>query len=112
MRWREVIAQPYLRAMIAIGLCDATVASLAYLVVLPLLALTIHPLFLLGYLVDLPAIAIPVIAKGVQRGELARVLVSLPCFLLMRLVNAVFMLKAVWAEFVVGRPLLVYEKGH
>jgi hypothetical protein len=40
------------------------------------------------------------------------VLVSLPCFLLTRMVNAVLMLKGVWAEFVMGRPLLVYEKGH
>jgi hypothetical protein len=53
-----------------------------------------------------------VIAKGIQRGELGRVIVSLPCFFLLRIVNSVFMLKAVWAEFIVGRPLLVYEKGH
>jgi biofilm PGA synthesis N-glycosyltransferase PgaC len=109
---RQVIHQPYLRAMIAIGMWDATIASFAYLVLLPLLALFIHPLFLLGYFIDLPAIAVPVIAKGIERGELGRVLVSLPCFLLMRMVNALFMLKAVWAEFVIGRPLLVYEKGH
>jgi len=36
----------------------------------------------------------------------------LPCFILMRLVNALFMLKALWFEVVLSRPLLVYEKGH
>jgi len=77
-----------------------------------LLALLIHPLFLLGYIIDLPAVAVPVIAKGMQRGELGRVLGSLPCFILMRLVNAIFMLKALWFEVVLSRPLLVYEKGH
>ena len=110
--WRHVLHQPYLRSILAVGLWDATVASLAYLVLLPLLALMIHPLFLLGYLIDLPAVAVPVIVKGIQRGELGRVLLSLPCFLVMRLVNSIFMLRAVWLELVVGRSLLVYEKGH
>lgn len=110
--WRGVLHQPYLRSILAVGLWDATIASVAYLILLPLLAVLIHPLFLLGYLIDLPAVAIPVIAKGVERGELGRVLLSLPCFLVLRLVNSVFMLRAVWSEFVVGRSLLVYEKGH
>ena len=78
----------------------------------PLLTLTIHPFFLLGYVIDLPAIAVPVLIKGAERGELGRVIVSLPCFLVIRIVNAAFMLRAVWLEFVVGRPLLGYEKGH
>ena len=29
-----------------------------------------------------------------------------------RMVNAVFMLRAVWAELILRRPLLIYEKGH
>ena len=112
LHWRNVLHQPYLRTVLAVGLWDATVASLAYLLVLPLLAILVHPLFLLGYVVDLPAVAIPVVVKGIQRGELGRVLLSLPCFILMRLVNATFMLRALWSEFVLGRTLLVYEKGH
>jgi len=112
LHWRKVLPQPYLRSIIAVGMWDATVASLAYLALLPLLAIFIHPLFLLGYVIDLPAVAIPVLVKGIERGELGRVCLSLPCFLVLRIVNAIFMLKAVWAEFVIGRPLLVYEKGH
>lgn len=112
LHWREVLHLPYLRSVLAVGMWDATVASLAYLAVLPLLAIFVHPLFLLGYVIDLPAVAVPVIAKGIERGELGRVLLSLPCFLVMRLVNSVFMLRAIWSEFVLGRTLLVYEKGH
>ena len=109
---RHVLDQPYLRSILAVGLWDATMASLAYLLLLPLAAIFIHPLFLLGYVIDLPAVAVPVIVKGIQRGELGRVLLSLPCFVPIRLVNAVFMLRAVWSELVLGRSLLVYEKGH
>jgi poly-beta-1,6-N-acetyl-D-glucosamine synthase len=110
--WRHVLEQPYLRSILAVGLWDATIASLAYLLVLPLLAIFVHPLFLLGYVIDLPAVAVPVILKGIERGELGCVLLSLPCFLVMRLVNSVFMLRAIWSELVMGRTLLVYEKGH
>jgi len=97
---------------VAVGVWDATIASLAYLVLLPLLALFVSPFFLLGYVIDLPAVAVPVLAKGIARGEVGRVLASLPCFLAIRFVNSVFMLRAVWAELVLGQRLLVYEKGH
>ncbi len=60
----------------------------------------------------MPAVAVPVIAKGIERGELGRVLLSLPCFLAIRLVNSIFMLRAMWSELVLGRRFLVYEKGH
>jgi poly-beta-1,6-N-acetyl-D-glucosamine synthase len=112
LHWRHVIHQPYLSAFVLIGMWDAAVASSVSLVALPLLSLFIHPAFLLGFLLDLPAVAVPVIAKGWQRGELGRAVLSLPCFLAMRLVNAVFMIRAVWLECIVMRPLLVYEKGH
>ena len=112
LHWRHLLHLPYLRSMVAVGLWDAAVASVAYLALLPLLAITVHPLFLLGYIIDLPAVAIPVIVKGAERGELGRAVLSLPCFLLMRLVNSVFILRALWSEFVLGRSLLVYEKGH
>jgi hypothetical protein len=38
--------------------------------------------------------------------------VSFPSFFVLRIVNGFFMLAAVWREFVLGQPLLVYEKGH
>ena len=112
LHWRNVQHIPYLRTMVAVGIWDATIASVAYLFLLPVLAVVFHPLFLLGYLIDLPAVAVPALAAGVRRGETGRVLASLPCFFVLRFVNSVFMLKAVWAEAVMGQRLLVYEKGH
>jgi poly-beta-1,6-N-acetyl-D-glucosamine synthase len=112
LHWRHILHIPYLRAMVAVGIWDATIASAAYIVALPLLAILVHPLFLLGYLIDLPAVAIPTLAAGLRRREVGRVLASLPCFFVLRFVNALFMLKAVWGEVVLGQRLLVYEKGH
>ena len=112
LHWRDVLEQPYLRAALAVQLWDAGISSVAYFILLPLLALFVHPLFLLGYIIDLPAIAVPVLAAAARRGEVARALVSLPCFVVLRLVNAVFLLRAFWSELVVGRKLLIYEKGH
>ena len=112
LHWRHVLHQPYLSAMVLIGLWDAVIASCVSLVVLPLLAILLHPAFLLGFFLDLPAIAVPVLTKAWQRSEMGNALISLPCFLVMRFVNAVFMIRAVWLECVVMRPLLVYEKGH
>lgn len=112
LHWPEAIHQPYLRSAIAVAVWDALVASAAYLLLLPLLTLLVSPLCLLGYVIDLPLVAVPTIVQGTRRGELGRVLASLPCFVLMRFVNAVFMLKAAYSEFVLQRTLLVYEKGH
>lgn len=112
LHWRHVLHQPHLRFILAIGLWDATIASFAYLALFPFLALKFHPLFLLGYFVDLPAVAVPVLLKGWSRGETQRVATSLPCFFAIRFVNAAFMLRAIWSEVVLGKSLLVYEKGH
>jgi biofilm PGA synthesis N-glycosyltransferase PgaC len=112
LHWRELLGQPYLRTMVAVAMWDAVTASLLFLVVLPILAAVIHPMLLLGYLIDAPAVAVPVVLKGVQRRELGKVLASLPSFFVLRIVNGLFMLKAVWSEVVMGRRLQVYEKGH
>jgi hypothetical protein len=39
-------------------------------------------------------------------------MVSLPAFFVLRTVNAVFFLSAVWSELVMGRGFHRYEKGH
>lgn len=109
---RDLLDQPYLRSAVAVGLWDGVVASLLYLIVLPLLVLFVSPLLLLAYVIDWPAIAVPVLAAAAKRRELAKALVSLPCFFVLRLVNSLFLLRAAWAELVLGRPLTVYEKGH
>ena len=112
LHWRDVLQQPTLRSIVAVAMWDATVASVAYLFLLPALAVAVSPVFLLGYVIDLPAVFVPVLFQAAERREIGRAIASLPGFLVQRLLNGVFMLKALWAEFVVRRPLHAYEKGH
>jgi biofilm PGA synthesis N-glycosyltransferase PgaC len=109
---RDLLSLGYLRSTVAIATWDALVASLAYLVLIPLLAILVSPLFLLGYLVDAPVVMVPVLAQAIQRREVLRAIASLPGFFVLRTVNGWFMLRAFWSELIAGRPLLVYEKGH
>ncbi len=113
LHWRGLLTVPYLRSAVAVSFWDATVAAALYLVLLPILALVLAtPWVLLGYVIDAPAVLVPVVAGGVRRCELGRALASVPAFFVLRTVNALFFLKAVWAELVLGRSLRVYEKGH
>lgn len=112
VHWREILHVPFLRMMVAIGLWDATLASLAFLLVLPILAVTISPLFLLGYFIDLPAVMVPVMYQAWKRGEVLKALASLPGFFVMRFVNAYYTLNAVWRELIVKKRVHVFEKGH
>jgi len=113
LHWRELLDVPFLRSAVAVACWDAVVASVVYLVLLPVIALVFwNPYFLLGYVIDVPAIVVPVIAGALPRRELGRALVSVPSFFILRTVNALFFLKAVWAELVRGRRLVTYEKGH
>jgi biofilm PGA synthesis N-glycosyltransferase PgaC len=112
LHWRMVLNIPYLRSAVAVAMWDATFASLAYLILLPLLAVIFTPLFLLGYVLDAPAILVPVFVAAVRQKRIARAATSLPAFFILRIVNGLFLLEALWTEFIVRRPLLVYEKGH
>lgn len=102
----------YLRSTVAVAFWDALLASFAYLVLIPVLALAIDPLILLAYLVDAPVLMVPVLWQAVERREVGRALASLPGFFVLRVVNGAFMIRALWNELIAGRPLLVYEKGH
>jgi cellulose synthase/poly-beta-1,6-N-acetylglucosamine synthase-like glycosyltransferase len=112
LHWRGILQDRFLSTMVAVAIFDATVASIAYLICVPLFALLISPWFLMAYLVDIPVVAVPVLVKGASRGELQKSLASIPAFLVLRLVNGLFMLRALWSEIVLGRSLKVYEKGH
>ena len=112
LHWRGLLTVPYLRSAVAVAFWDATVAAALYLVLLPILAfLLASPWVLLGYVIDAPAVLVPVVAGAVRRGELRRALASVPAFFVLRTVNALFFLRAVCAELL-GRSLRVYEKGH
>ncbi len=109
---RSLLNLGFLRSIVAVAFWDALLASLAYLVLIPLLAIAIDPLVLLAYLIDAPVVMVPVLWQALERGEGRRALVSLPSFFVLRVVNGAFMLRALWDEIVSGRSLLVYEKGH
>ena len=113
LHWRGLLAVPYLRSAVAVAFWDATIAAALYLVLLPILALVLaRPWILIGYVIDAPAVLVPVLAGAARRGEIRRAIASLPAFFVLRTVNAVFFLRAVCAELLLGRSLLVYEKGH
>jgi biofilm PGA synthesis N-glycosyltransferase PgaC len=113
VHWRSVLHVPYLRSTVAVALWDAVMASFGYLVLVPLLALLfMNPLFVLAYVLDAPVVLIPVFMAAMGKRKLGEVLASLPAFFILRTVNSVFILEALWNELVVRRPLLVYEKGH
>ncbi len=112
LHWRPIVEQPYLRSMVAVGLWDASLAAVVYLLLLPLLALLVHPLFLLGYVIDAPVVAVPVLMGAARRGEIGRALLSLPGFFVVRLANAILLVEAAWSELLMRRPLAVFEKGH
>lgn len=113
LHWRSVLHVPYLRSAVAVALWDAVMASLGYLVLVPLLTiLFVNPFFLLAYVLDAPVVIIPVLLAAGGDRKIGEVLGSVPAFFVLRAVNSVFILEALWNELVVGRPLLVYEKGH
>ncbi|WP_139979401.1 glycosyltransferase family 2 protein [Nocardioides litoris] len=112
LHWRGVLRLPFLRTVVGVAMFDAVVASLVYLLVLPLLAVLVSPWVLLAYVVDVPAVLVPVLVAARRRREVGRALLSVPCFLVLRVVNGLYMLEALVTEVVLRRPLLVYEKGH
>lgn len=112
LHWRGVLGVPYLRSAVAVSLWDATLAAVIYLLLLPVLAIYFRsPWMLLGYVIDAPALMIPVLAVAIPRGETKRALASMPAFFVLRTVNAVFFLRAVFSELL-GRGFYTYEKGH
>jgi biofilm PGA synthesis N-glycosyltransferase PgaC len=113
LHWRGLLEVPFLRSAVAVACWDAIIASVVYLMLLPVLAVLFrNPYWLLGYVIDVPAIVIPVLAGALPRKEGCRALVSVPSFFVLRTLNAVFFLGAVWAEVVRGQKLKTYEKGH
>jgi cellulose synthase/poly-beta-1,6-N-acetylglucosamine synthase-like glycosyltransferase len=112
LHWRGILPHPFLRSMVAVACWDAVIGSLAFLVVLPLLIALLSPWFALGYVIDGPALLVPIVFTAMRRRELVRALVSFPCFYPLRLLNALIFVRAVLLELVFRRPLLVYEKGH
>ena len=113
LHWRGLLEVPFLRSAVAVALWDAAIASVAFLLVLPVLAVLLQNFWLLaGYVIDAPAILVPVVFGASRRGETRKALASLPAFFVLRTVNAIFFVRAIWTELVMKRSFLVYEKGH
>jgi cellulose synthase/poly-beta-1,6-N-acetylglucosamine synthase-like glycosyltransferase len=113
LHWRKNLHIPYLRHIVSVALWDAAVASIVYLLIIPLLAIAFRqPLFLLGYIIDLPAVVIPALFNTEGRKNFWRVLASVPAFFVLRTVNGYFIVNALWKELILRQPLKVYEKGH
>src|SRR5688572_2933195 len=88
---RELLTVPFLRHAVAVAFWDAVVAAVAYLFALPILAIAFgNPRLLLGYVIDVPAVALPVLVGAAKRGELRQALFSLPAFFVLRTVNDMF----------------------
>ncbi len=113
LHWQDLLEVPYLRSFVGVVVWDAVVASIAFLILVPLLAILLRlPILLIAYVMDMPIILIPAVMKGRELHETGRALASVPCFLVLRLVNCAFVLEAFVTEIVLGKSFRHYEKGH
>ena len=112
LHWKGILHVPFLRSIITVMCWDAAIASIFLLTVLPILAITISPVFLLGYIIDLPMVLVPTLTKAYNRGETWKALSSIPAFMLLRVVNSAIFLEALFKEIILQKPLKTYEKGH
>jgi biofilm PGA synthesis N-glycosyltransferase PgaC len=113
LHWSEILEIPYLRSFIAVSLWDAVIASFAYLILLPLLAIILsNPIILLVYIIDIPVVLVPVLFKARERKEIRKALASIPSFFVLRTFNALFILEALFSEILLNKKFQTYEKGH
>jgi len=109
---RRLLGVPMLSAFVMIASLDALLALL-YVAVTPFLVATRGWRYLAAvYLSDLLALAIPVLWMGGRLGLLRQALVSLPSVFVLRWINVYYFWRAALLEWVLGRPLQVFEKGH
>lgn len=109
---KGILRVPFLRSIVTVMCWDASIASIFYLTVIPILSVVVSPLFLLGYIIDLPMILVPTLVKAYSRGETWKALTSIPAFMVLRVVNSAIFLEALFKELILKQPLTTYEKGH
>jgi biofilm PGA synthesis N-glycosyltransferase PgaC len=112
LHWRGVLDRGFFSFAVAVACWDALISSLAYVAVIPALALIVSPWFLLAYILDVPAVIVPVAVTAQRRGEFWKAVASIPALYVLRMLNSLMMLRAFVAELVLGRRFAVYEKGH
>jgi len=110
--WR-ILGVPMLRSFVIVASLDALLAGLLYLVLTPLLVVAYGWRYLAAvYLADLLVLAIPVLWMGGRLGLLRQALTSLPSVFVLRWLNVYYFWRAAVLEWVLKRPLRVFEKGH
>lgn len=89
------------------------IASFVYLILLPILAILLsNPILLLAYIIDIPVVLVPVLFKARERKEVRKALASIPSFFVLRTVNALFILEALFSEIILNKKFQTYKKGH
>ncbi len=109
---KGILQVPFLRSIVTVMCWDASIASIFYLTLIPILSVMVSPLFLLGYIIDLPMILVPTLVKAYSRGETWKALSSIPAFMVLRVLNSAIFMEALFKEVVLKKTLTSYEKGH
>jgi biofilm PGA synthesis N-glycosyltransferase PgaC len=109
----RLLGVPMLRSFILVAFLDALIAGLLYGLLAPVLIWHYGPRLLLSiYAADLLFMLGPVAWAGYRRGLLRQALASLPFVFLLRLLNTYYFWQAIILEWLLRRPLQVFEKGH
>jgi cellulose synthase/poly-beta-1,6-N-acetylglucosamine synthase-like glycosyltransferase len=114
LHWQGIKRIPVLREIVATSLIDMLFGGLIYFFFAPLIAiLTGNPIvFLYALFADTVFVSIPALIKGFKIKSLRQVIISLPCFFVLRTLNSIMLYKAFISEFVFRKSFHVYEKGH
>jgi biofilm PGA synthesis N-glycosyltransferase PgaC len=114
LHWSKIKRIPVLREIIVASLVDMVFGGTIYFVIAPLIAiLTGNPIiFLYAMFADTVFVSIPAIWKGIKMKLLMQVLISIPCFFILRTLNSIMIYEAFASEFLLGKSFHIYEKGH
>ena len=113
LHWDDWLHIPVLREQVLVGLADAIVTGVLYLL-FPILFLFMGAPLLIAYLYlsDWAFIAVPVLWKGYKLKLLRKCLSSLPFYFILRIVNSLHFFEALISELVLNKSFKTYEKGH
>lgn len=110
---KRILDVPMLRSFVIISILDSMLAVLLYLVLTPVFLMSYGWRYLLAlYLADMLVMVIPVTWMGYRLGLLREALTSLPFVFVLRWLNIYHFAHAVVLEWILRRPLQVFEKGH
>jgi biofilm PGA synthesis N-glycosyltransferase PgaC len=113
LHWNDWLHTPVLREQVLVGLADATITGILYLVFPLLFILLGNPLLMVYlYVSDWMFITLPVVWKGYKLKLLKKCLSSLPFYFILRIVNSIYFFQAIISELILNKSFTIYEKGH